>query len=70
MKLATLRIDGGTRAAVLGNGSAVLLDASCVGDLIAAEGWRAGVDAVLGDHGGDAVAVPGASSGRLGHDMG
>lgn len=53
MKLATLRIDGGTRAAVLGNGSAVLLDASCVGDLIAAEGWRAGVDAVLGDHGGD-----------------
>ena len=54
MKLATLRIDGGTRAAVLGNGSAVLLDASCVGDLIAAEGWRAGVDAVLGDHGGDA----------------
>nr|WP_244465390.1 hypothetical protein [Corynebacterium xerosis] len=55
MKLATLRIDGGTRAAVLGNGSAVLLDASCVGDLIAAEGWRAGVDAVLGDHGGDAT---------------
>ena len=54
MKLATLRIDGGTRAAVLGNGSAVLLDASCVGDLIAAEGWRAGVDAVLGDHRGDA----------------
>lgn len=53
MKLATLRIEGGTRAAVLGNGSAVLLDASCVGDLIAAEGWRAGVDAVLGDHGGD-----------------
>ena len=54
MKLATLRIDGGTRAAVLGNGSAVLLDASCVGELLAADGWRAGVDEVLGDHGGDA----------------
>lgn len=54
MKLATLRIDGGTRAAVLGNGSAVLLDASCVGELLAADGWRAGVDEVLGDRGGDA----------------
>ncbi|MFD8880277.1 fumarylacetoacetate hydrolase family protein [Corynebacterium xerosis] len=54
MKLATLRIDGGTRAAVLGNGSAVLLDASCVGELLAADGWRAGVDEVLGDPGGDA----------------
>ena len=47
MKLATLRIDGSTRAAALADGSAVLLDASCVGELLAQEGWRERADAAL-----------------------
>ncbi|WP_295626366.1 fumarylacetoacetate hydrolase family protein [uncultured Corynebacterium sp.] len=40
MRLATLRVDGTTRAAALVDGSAVLLDASCVGDLLTREDWR------------------------------
>lgn len=47
MKLATLRIDGSTRAAALADGSAVLLDASCVGELLAQEGWRERAEAAL-----------------------
>ena len=49
MKLATLRIDGSTRAAVLLDGSAVLLDAACVGDLLSRGDWRGRAEAAIAD---------------------
>ena len=49
MKLATLRIDGSTRAAVLLDGSAVLLDAAGVGDLLSRGDWRGRAEAAIAD---------------------
>lgn len=40
MRLATLRHQGGTRAAVLGDGSAVLFPDSCLGDILERPTWR------------------------------
>lgn len=40
MRLATLRYQGGTRAAVLGDGIAVLFADHCLGDVLARPTWR------------------------------
>ncbi|MFD5868929.1 fumarylacetoacetate hydrolase family protein [Corynebacterium sp. NPDC060344] len=49
MKLATLRLDGAMRAAVLLDGSAVILDAGCVGELLSMDGWREHAEAAIAD---------------------
>ena len=45
MKLATVRVDGGLRAARIGSNGAALLDAGDVGELLADPNWRARADA-------------------------
>lgn len=47
MRLATLRYQGHTRAAVLGDGVAVLFDDSCLGDVLARPGWRREAEELL-----------------------
>lgn len=47
MRLATLRYQGGTRAAVLGESSAVLFDDSDLGEVLSRPGWRREAEALL-----------------------
>nr|WP_120492771.1 fumarylacetoacetate hydrolase family protein [Corynebacterium lactis] len=47
MRLATLRHQGGTRAAVLGDGSAVLFPDSCLGDVLERSTWRREAEELL-----------------------
>ena len=52
MRLATLRHDGSTRAAVIRQGYAVLLDDTCVGKLLERPDWRETVAGIVGAGGG------------------
>lgn len=47
MRLATLRYQGGTRAAVLGDGVAVLFADHCLGDVLARPAWRREAEELL-----------------------
>ncbi|MDO5030215.1 MAG: fumarylacetoacetate hydrolase family protein [Corynebacterium sp.] len=47
MRLATLRYQGGTRAAVLGDGVAVLFADHCLGDVLARPTWRREAEELL-----------------------
>lgn len=47
MRLATLRYQGRTRAAVLGDGIAVLFEDACLGDVLARPGWRREAEELL-----------------------
>ena len=51
MRLATLRYQGATRAAVLGDGVAVLFDDHCLGDVLARPTWRREAEELLAEAG-------------------
>ena len=71
MRLATLRHDGSTRAAVIRQGYAVLLDDTCVGKLLERPDWRETVAGIVGaDAGADSGEEPGGAPSFGGPEQG